>query len=422
MPLIAARRRGGDDIETSVFAWGLRLVRILHVVPTYWPAVRYGGPIRSVHALCRSLAHRGHQVEVFTTSVDGASDSRVPLCRPVEMDGVRVTYFQSNVLRRLYWSATMRRALGERVAEFDVVHTHSVFLWPSWAAARDARASNVPYVTSPRGMLVPELIRRKSRWAKSAWIALIERRNLRYAAAIHATSAIEAHDLRRFGWALPEIAIIPNGVDGPVETVDTSLSDDIGKAISAGPFVLSLGRIVWKKGLDRLIAALSMMPAGRLIVVGDDAEGHATVLLDQAAREGVADRVTIIARHVEGRDKEALFAAASAFAMPSMSENFGMAAMEALRRGVPVVVTREVGMAEIVRASGGGVVVEGNPSTIAHGLTTLLADPPTARRMGAAGQIYVTVHYGWPAVAEQMEKLYRSIVTSREPRAPEPVS
>ncbi len=70
----------------------------------------YGGPIRSVHALCRELSAAGHDVQVFTTSVDGPSDSDVPLMVPVDVEGVKVTYFPSRVLRRLYWSPPMGRA------------------------------------------------------------------------------------------------------------------------------------------------------------------------------------------------------------------------------------------------------------------------------------------------------------------------
>src|SRR4030095_10027708 len=164
-------------------------LRLLHVVPTYLPALRYGGPIRSVHALCRALAADGHDVHVFTTSVDGPGDSDVALEQPVDLEGVKVTYFPSRRLRRLYWSPPMRRALAASVGGFDVGHLHAVYLWPIWAAARAAHAHGVPYVISPRGMLVPELIRRKSRWVKAAWIALVERGNLEAAAPIHATAA-----------------------------------------------------------------------------------------------------------------------------------------------------------------------------------------------------------------------------------------
>src|SRR5439155_8383998 len=147
----------------------LQPMRLLHVVPTYLPATRYGGPIFAVHGLCRALARRGHEVHVFTTNVDGDGVSDVPLDRPVNLDGVHVHYFGAS-LRRIYFSPGMRRMLEKRVRDFDVVHAHSVFLWPTAAAARAAHARGVPYVISPRGMLVNELIERKSRFAKRAWI------------------------------------------------------------------------------------------------------------------------------------------------------------------------------------------------------------------------------------------------------------
>ena len=76
-------------------------MRLLHVVPTYLPASRYGGPLYSVHALCAALAKRGHDVHVYTTNVDGPGVSAVPVDRPVDMDGVQVSYFVTGRGRRL---------------------------------------------------------------------------------------------------------------------------------------------------------------------------------------------------------------------------------------------------------------------------------------------------------------------------------
>jgi glycosyltransferase involved in cell wall biosynthesis len=387
-------------------------LRLLHVVPTYLPALRYGGPIRSVHSLCRELARRGHDVHVFTTNVDGAGDSAVPLERPVDVEGVKVTYFPSTVLRRLYWSPSMSRALRARAGAFDLIHVHAVFLWPTWAAARAARARHLPYIVSPRGMLVPELIRRKSRWVKQAWIALIERRNIEAAAAVHTTSAVETDHLESFGWSLPPVSIIPHGVDDPPPPAGAGISADVASAVAGQPLVLALGRISWEKGLDRLLAALPQAAGAKVVIAGGDADGHAGHLAAEARRLGVADRVTILPRFIDGVDKEALLGAARVFAMTSLSENFGLAAFEAMRRGVPVLATPDVGMSEIVREIAAGVVVDPSPAGIAKGLNALLADGPAARLMGEAGRSHVMARYSWPAVAGRMEELYRTVLAS----------
>ena len=388
-------------------------MRLLHVVPTYFPAVRYGGPIRSVHALCRSLAAEGHDVHVYTTNVDGPDDSDVPLERPVDLDGVKVTYFPSRLLRRLYWSPPMRRKLKASACDFDLVHLHAIYLWPTWAGARAARAAGVPYVISPRGMLVPELIRRKNRFVKTAWIALIDRSNLEQAAAIHTTSEVEARHLAGFGWSLPPVMTIPHGVDDPMPTGDAPMSADVAAAIAGPAMVLALGRISWEKALDRLIAALARVSQARVVIAGDDADGQAAFLASEAKRHGVASRVTILARHVSGADKEALFSAASLFAMTSLSENFGLAAFEAMRRGVPVLTTHDVGMSEVVRETGAGLVVESSPEAIGQGLRTLLADPGTSRRMGEIGRQQVAAQYSWASIGRRMEDLYRSVLDRR---------
>jgi glycosyltransferase involved in cell wall biosynthesis len=263
-------------------------------------------------------------------------------------------------------------------------------------------------------MLVPELIRRKNRWIKSAWIALIDRPTLEQAAAIHTTSDIEAVHLASFGWTLPRVATIPHGVDDP-PAKSGALSKDVAAAIAGnGPIVLAFGRINWEKGLDRLLAALPKVAAGRVVVAGDDAEGHAQFLEAEARRLGVSQRVTLVARHIDGADKEALFAAAALFSMTSLSENFGLAAFEAMRRGLPVLATPGVGMSEIVDRVGAGVVVEPSSDGIAAGLTGLLSDPVRSRAMGELGREHVIANYGWPSVAGRMEDLYRSIADMRQ--------
>lgn len=385
-------------------------MRILHVVPTYLPAVRYGGPIASVHGLCRALAAAGHEVGVCTTSIDGPGDSPVPHGVPVALEGVEVRYFPSPLLRRLCWSPAMGRALPALTRDADVVHLHSIFLWPTWAAARAARRRGVPYVLSPRGMLEKALVRRRSRRVKSAWLALVERRNLERAAAVHFTSERERREAARFGFRFRREAVLPNGVDLPGETptpagppsgaVDAALADPV-------PYVLFLGRISWKKGIDRLVRALARVEGVRLVVAGNDDEGLWPSLASSIRAQGLEGRVTAVGT-VREEEKRRLFAGALALVAPSYSENFGNVVLEAMAAGVAVVVTPEVGSAEIVEREQAGVVVGGDPAALAAALTALARDPGLRAQFGRRGRA-AAARLTWAAVASRMAELYTDL-------------
>lgn len=358
-------------------------MRILHVVPTYLPATRYGGPIYAVHGLCRALAARGHDVTVFTTNVDGDSESDVPLDAPVLLDGVRVRYFASS-LRRLYVSPAMRRALHD-LRGFDLVHAHSVYLWPTFAASRAAARQGVPYVISPRGMLVPALIARRSRLVKSAWIRLIERRNFARAAAIHFTSQREWDDARRVHVPLPNPFVVPNGID-------LVPRPDVPRDAAT---VVFLGRLNWKKGLDRLIAALP--PGATLVIAGNDEEN-----LTPKLRALAAGRDVRFVGPLYGAEKWELLARATVFALPSLSENFGNAVLEAMMMETPVVISPEVGLAPDVEAADAGIVTHDFGSA----LSAILREPGDR---GRNGRTLVVSRFTWPAVAEAMEAAWRSL-------------
>lgn len=382
-------------------------MKLLHVVSSYLPAVRYGGTIVSVHGLCRALAERGHDVHVYTTSVDGASDSDVPHGEPVDVDGVKVWYFRSSSLRKIYWAPDLRRALERNVSTFDVVHTHAIFLWPLWAAARAARGAGVPYVVSPRGMLERDLVSQKSTLLKGLWIAAIERHNLERAAALHVTSRREAEEAAAFGFALPPMREIPNGVS-PVAGSDGVLSAPVRAITDGEPYLLFLGRLSWKKGLDRLIGAMANINA-KLVIAGNDDEQYRPLLESLLDRFDVRDRVTFTGP-VDGADKAALLRQAQMTILPSYSENFGNVVVEAMAEGCPVIVSRAVGLADVVESSGAGIVVDGDAASVARAAESLLADPLMRERMGQRGASVARERFSWTVVAEQMEHLYVSMI------------
>jgi len=297
----------------------------------------------------------------------------------------------------------LARQLRRDIAGFDVVHLHSVFLWPTWMAARAARRAGIPYIVAPRGMLVRDIIRRKSRWLKAAWVALIERRTLANAARLHVTAHGEADELRAQKFLKSPIVMIPNGVTFPEEPA----------ALSQGPFqglppryALFLSRISWKKGLDRLLEAWQAVPDLPLVIAGNDEEGYQPQLEALARKLGIADRVLFVGPASDA-DKWALYAQAEVFVLPSYSENFGIVVAEAMAMGCPVIVTPDVGAGELVAQAGAGVISSGEPKQLAAAVRELLADPGARRRHGEAGRRFARAQLSWEGIARRTCEMYR---------------
>jgi glycosyltransferase involved in cell wall biosynthesis len=393
-------------------------MRILHVVPSYFPAVRYGGPIYSVHGLAAAQAALGHQVSVFTTNADGAGVSDVPVATPVELDSVMVSYFATAAPhrpnRRLYRAPAMARALRAHAADFDVIHLHSVFLWPTLAAARAATRAGTPYVLSPRGMLVDDLIRARSSLIKRLWLTLFERRTIAHAAAIHFTATREAADFAALGLAATRMIVLPNGVEPP-RAEPAPLAPEIAAATATPGYALYLGRLSWKKNLVTLINALALAPGLRLVIAGTDDEQHAAMLRRVIAAAGVGDRVALIDRNVEGADKEALFARCALFVLPSLNENFGNTVLEAMIRGKPALVSSGAGVAEVVRDARCGLVAMPTVAALGAALRDLATDSPALAAMGQNGRQAACDRFGWPAIATRMVAAYDSL--PRQPPA-----
>jgi glycosyltransferase involved in cell wall biosynthesis len=307
----------------------------------------------------------------------------------------------------------MKEALKQQAPNFDLLHLHSLFLWPSWAAARVAQKTKVPYIVSPRGMLVRDMIKRKNRLIKTLWIKFIERHTLELAAGIHMTSELEAEESRCLGINIASVFVVPNGIDVDEETKssDRAFSPAIEALIKRSPFILFIGRINWKKGLDRLIASLPYVPGANLGIAGNDEENYERHLQKLADMHGVGNRVIFVGP-VYGMEKRALLQRAAVFVLPSYSENFGIAVLEAMAQRCPVIVTPEVGIAGSVKEAGAGIIVEGDPESLGHSLRDILADEAMRLRMGENGRRAAIEKFSWDRIAEQMESAYKRAMTA----------
>lgn len=376
-------------------------MKVLHVVPSYLPALRYGGPIASVHGLCRALVGAGHQVDVFTTSADGADDLDVALGERVDIDGVGVHYFPVTMPRRWFYSSAMALALRSRARNYDLVHLHALFLHPITAGADAAWAAKVPYLLSPRGMLVRSLFQQRSRWLKKLWITLAGRRVIERAAAVHVTSATERHDVTQFELRLPTIVEVANGIDC-VQTGVTMYARDPN-------LVLFLGRLSWKKRIDRLIAAMVDCPRLTLAVIGNDDEGIEKQLRALAQRLQVAQRVQFVGP-AHGKQKDEWYARAGMFVLASQSENFANTVLEAMAGGCAVIVTPGVGLSHVVDSSACGLVCEDSVEALSAAMRAIADNPKMAAQMGERGREVVRNGYLWPTIAAQMNAVYDNII------------
>lgn len=388
-------------------------MKVLQVLPYYHPAHRYGGPVVSVHGLSRHLVKLGVKVTVFTTNLDGPQDLDVPLEREVWLDGVRVFYFPVRPPRFYVRAPLLAASLSQRVSEFDLVHIHGLYLYPTMVASRICRKRGVPYIIAPRGMLDPGAIRMRSRVRKRLYLWLIEKRNVDSAAALHFTSAKERMLAQTLGLRTC-CFVVPNGLDL------ASLADRGGLTgetnIRSSSTVLFLGRIDPKKGLDLLVPAFAQaaaaVPEARLVLAGPDNSGYMKVVEKMIARHGLQPSVSYVGMLL-GEEKLEALRSAAVLVLPSYSESFGMAVIEALACGTPVIISDQVNIHEEIASADAGLVTPCEPEALARAILFLLRNPDTAETMGQNGRALIEEKHSWDHIARAMLDVYRQVLDSK---------
>jgi glycosyltransferase involved in cell wall biosynthesis len=396
-------------------------VKILHVISNI--SARYGGPAKACRDMCRALAEAGHEVTIFTTNRDHPSGLLpVPAGRDVAEDGYRIVYFPVEFGPYLV-SLGMARRLRRETGGFDVVHIHGLYRFPQAMAARCCRRASVPYIVRPHGSLDPFLYhRRRRRLVKRAYERAVEFPNLNRATAIHFTAEEEMALTAPLGLKAPGV-VIPNGIN-PADFEDLPERGRFRARHGLGdaPVVLHLGRVNFKKGLDILVDAVARTGDDvknlRLVIAGPDNEGYGRQVEGWIARHGLGDRV-LVTGMLQGDDKRAALADADVFALPSYSENFGLAVVEAMACGIPVVISDRVNIWREVRKAGAGLVTPCDAAEVAKALTGLLTDPERRARMGESGRRLARERYDWRILVGELEALYRRVA---EPGAPAPLS
>jgi len=355
---------------------------------------RAGGPFASIRRLAQESACIGCEVEVL-----GLTDEFTEADRSV-WDPIRPRAFTPRFPRQSGYAPALRRKLEHLPA--DLVHSHGLWMYPSWAAFRWSRRHRKPHVISIRGMLEPWAFRYHGWKKRPVWI-LWQRAALHAAAVLHATSETEADSIRSRGLKNP-IALIPNGVDIP-DIRHAAMSN------SARRTALFLSRIHPKKGLLNLVQAWRQVrPKGwKLVIAGPDENGHLAEVQGAVSAAGISDTVSF-AGAAYGEKKEALYRMADLFVLPTYSENFGIVVAEALAHQVPVITTTGAPWRDLVERDCGWWINIGVEPLI-HALHEATECSGAERReMGERGRRLVEEKFSWPKIARQMKEVYEWVL------------
>jgi glycosyltransferase involved in cell wall biosynthesis len=395
-------------------------MRILVVTPYYKPAYAYGGPVQCLYRLCEGLAEAGAEVTVFTTNSNRPKPVDVPLYKPVNVNGVVVWYFPL-ALNRLsfFYSPSLAEAVRTRVSEFELVYASALWGHMLIPTAKACAQHGVPYVIPIHGQLFPWALAKK-RIKKSIYLKLIGERYLNRAAAIHCTDSLEAEAVVRHGFRAPTF-VVPYSIDA------SRFSKHRSSGILRRQFDISdnanilifLGRITHIKRPDIAVEVLGAVQSLNrhihLVIAGPDEDRLSHQLQAQARRLMCGDKLHFTGLIKKDRVVSALLDANLLIIPSEIQENFGMAALEAMATGLPVLVSEGIPVGRWAQMVGAGRIVPCEKEAFQQAAIELLSKPEELEIMGQKGKDLVRQHFDTKCVAQIMMAQYQAIVTTGRP-------
>ncbi|MFC4121139.1 glycosyltransferase [Nonomuraea zeae] len=365
-----------------------------------------GGQNVYVAALAMALAERGHTIVVHTRRSSASQPESVAMAPGVTVEYVTAgpaAPVPKDELPPYMPEFTERLAARWAASPPDIVHAH---FWMSGQAALQA-AGGVPVVQTFHALGTV-----KRRWQGEADTSPAhrietEREIGKRADAVLATCSDEVGELCAMGVPERRISVVPCGVDLSAFSPEGPRMPRPG-----GNTVLSIGRMVPRKGVDTVIRAIRRLPAAELVIAGGGQNDEEAVRLRElAAAYGMDDRVHVIGS-VPRRHVPALMRSADVVVAVPWYEPFGIVPIEAMACGVPVIASAVGGHLDTV-AGCGLLVPPRRPRALARALKDVLGNPGRRAELGAAGARRARERYGWPRVAERTEAVYAQVIDGK---------
>ncbi len=376
-------------------------LKILHVIPGLSNA---SGPTHALYHLVHQIAELGHEVTVCYISGRGTEpDMKFD-------DRIQLLGFPARYLKKWGYSPALRLFLQKKAGQFDLIHLHSLWLYPNIAVHRAACKYKVPYIIRPAGSLEPWALG-FSAWKKRLYFALIEKKIINRAAAIHAVSGQEAENIKTLGLK-PPIVVISNGID--VQSFQIAeVKKDLRRRLNLPEdkfILLFLSRIHPKKNLEllgKIVKKLQQKYEDILLVIaGPNQHEYARQIKTYYKDLGI-DQCTVFIGEVRGLEKVQTYHAADLFVLPSHSENFGIVVLEALASGLPVAVSRYMPW-ENAEEAGAGYCLELNEGLFVEKISTFYEDK-ALQTTSAESAIKFAQQFDWGKIALRIIEMYKGV-------------
>jgi len=400
-------------------------MKILQVVPYFYPAWSYGGTPRVVYELSKELVTQGHELTIFTTDaysrnrrLDPRKDlfdgyRNFPMFYRSKIDDIEVYYFKnlSNSLAsgpKIFLTPTLPLFIKRSLGSFDIVHLQEFRTLQNVAAWYYCKRYGIPYVLSAHGA-IKRIMGKEGQ--KKVFDRLFGYRILEDAEKIIALTDKEKEQYMEFGMEEKKIVIVPNGIDlGIFENLPEKGSFREKFSIKERYLVLYLGRIHLIKGVDFLVKGFALavrrIPDVKLVIAGPD-DGAKRFLEDLIEKLGLRQKI-LFTGILDGMEKLSAYVDADLFVHPSRFDNFPLAPLEAILCGCPVIVSEACGIADIIEVNGGFLV----NSNDLEGLGEKIVDLLEGNNHGITDRLrkYIAENYNWPAVAKKIIEVYEEVV------------
>ena len=386
------------------------MIKVTLIIPSFYPAIVYGGPIFSTLHVCNELAKLDNiNLNISTTNTNMHSKLDVETNKDIRFeDNFYVKYYDETKIDK--FSLQLYCNVWKDIKKADVVHVQAMFNTPTPISLFYAKLFKKPIVLSPRGSL-GDWCRNNGSKFKNMWLNYLLKplvKDIMW----HATAQQEKEEIL-FIYPDANVTIIPNGIEYDIFQKSNSLNKKeylkkyTNADIEADKIFISMGRIQKKKGFDILIDSfknvLDIYPNAKLLIAGDD-EGEQETLQTQIQELRLVHKVFFIGS-ISGQDKIDFLANADLFVLPSHNENFGNVYVESLASGTPIVASTGTPWSEVIEYECGDWVPNSAEETSKAILKMLERDREVMRKKSKE----LAKKYDWKYIASEFEKLYENV-------------